>query len=44
MGEATREGVPIREESPTPKVVLKIGNKMCDKTESEVVKRHHEIR
>ena len=42
--EATREGVPIHEESPTPKVVLKIGNKMCDRTESKVVKRQHEMR
>ena len=38
------EGVPIREESSTPRVVLKIGNKMCDRTESKVVKRHHEMR
>ena len=34
----------LHEESPTPKVVLKIGNKRCDKTESKVAKRRGEMR
>ena len=42
-GGPSRRGT-FHEESPTPKVVLKIGNKRCDKTESKVAKRRDEMR
>ena len=42
-GGSSRRGT-FHEESPTPRVVLKIGIKRCDETESKVVKRHHEMR